>query len=178
MKCQTCGAIVAATADSCEFCGTSLEIAATKVPVTTMELAKEPHAVTPNLNAKINKKISFAEDSFNLITELNETEKNQFNWLAFFFPIAFLAGYGSKESAKKIAAVILIPVFLMSIVRYFSFSLASMVSAATLIWTIYVYYLVSTRHDKMTKKDKPFNMGTAIFYEIAFVICYGVLQSL
>lgn len=178
MKCKSCGAIVAATADSCEFCGAPTIEVSVEASATAEEKSNNLNSVSTDLNSKINKKIGFAEDSFNLISELNETEKNQFNWLAFIFPVGFLAGYGSKESAKKIAAVILIPVFAMSVVRYFSFSLASAISLVTFVWTIYVYFLVSTRQEKMTKKDKPFNMGTALFYEVVFVVLYSILQSL
>ena len=172
MKCQSCGAIVAATAESCEFCGTSLKNEGKTAPSTNQSA---PVKVSSNSR---NKPIGFAEDSFNLINELKETEKNSFNWLAFFFPIAYLAGYGGKESAKKIAAVVLIPVFLMSIIRYFSFNLSSTVALASFVWTVYVYFLVSTRQERMVKKDKPFDMGSAIVYQIIFAVAYVILEGL
>jgi uncharacterized membrane protein YukC len=100
------------------------------------------------------------------------------NWWAFFFPVAFLAGYYAKESAKKIATVVLIPVFVMAIIKYLSFSLAGAVSLASLAWTIYVYYLVSTRQGRMVNKDKPFELGTAVLYQLGFGVIYIILENL
>jgi len=179
MKCQSCGAIVAASADACEFCGTSMSVSnSVKMKSKSEEHTSLSSTSDNNLSSTIQKKVSFAEDSFNLISELKETEKNPFNWLAFFFPVAFLAGYGSTESAKKIALVILIPVLVMSIVKEFSYSLASSISVAIFVWTFYVDYLVSTRQDKMTKKDKPYNLGAGILYQVIFIIIYSIFQKI
>ena len=179
MKCQSCGAIVAASADTCDFCGTSLSASnAVKMKSKSVEHTSSSSSSDNNLGSTIQKKVSFAEDSFNLISELKETEKNPFNWLAFFFPVAFLAGYGSRESANKIALVILIPVLVMSIVKEFSYSLASSISVAIFVWTFYVDYLVSTRQEKMTKKDKPYNLGAGILYQVIFIIIYSIFQKI
>lgn len=177
MKCQSCGAIVAATAESCEFCGTSLQQQPASPPPAKTAGTQTTSAPSSNAVAT-QKKVGFAEDALNLIKELKETESNRMNWWAFFFPVAFLAGYSAKESAKKIAVVVLIPVLVMSIIRYLSFSLAGAISVANLVWVIYVYYLVSTRQERMVSKDKPFETGTAILYQIVFAIIYVILQNL
>lgn len=175
MKCQSCGAIVAATAERCEFCGTSLHnVTAPPAKKETAQTSSAP----ANTQVVAKAKVGFAEDALNLIKELKETETNKINWWAFFFPVAFLAGYAAKESAKKIAVVVLIPVLVMSIIRYLSFSLAGAISVASLVWTIYVYYLVSTRQERMVSKDKPFETGTAIVYQILFAIIYLFLENL
>lgn len=176
MKCLSCGAIVAASAESCEFCGTSLQSVPVVAPPANKSGSDEiPSTANP---AVTQKKVGFAEDAFNLISELKETEKNPMNWWAFFFPVAFLAGYYAKESAKKIATVVLIPVFVMAIIKYLSFSLAGAVSLASLAWTIYVYYLVSTRQGRMVNKDKPFELGTAVLYQLGFGVIYIILENL
>lgn len=158
MKCNSCGAINSSSITKCEFCGTDLY---------TAGVEKTGHIP-----------VTFFEDSLNLIKELSKTPSVGFNWWAFFFPVAFLGGYGGKANAQKIALVILIPVLAFSLIGYVSYRAANLIALVSLCWTFYVSYMVATRQSQMVKKERPFDMTTAIIFEVVYLIAYAILESL
>ena len=121
---------------------------------------------------------SFIKDTLNLISELHATAKSGFNVWAFFFPVAYLFGYGAGDNAKKVAATCLIPQFILAIVAYISWRLTSALDVVAVIWFLYVCYLVSTRTHALVVKGIPFNMVSAILAQLAFTFVYYLITLL
>ena len=170
MKCNTCKAIISSSSNHCEFCGE-------KITKSVKSTDNDNSSVNPKIQSN-KSSISFSEDAMNLVRELRETDSQGFNWWAFFFPVAFLSGHGNKDNAKKIAIVVLIPVLVLSIIKYLVPSLFSLLNILTIVWTIYVYYLVATRYSKMTKESLNFDLPTALVYQFLFIVIYLVIENL
>jgi hypothetical protein len=167
MKCQSCSAIVSAGKTECEFCG-----AATTAPANT---------ATPGdtVNNTPVPQVSFVQDAFNLIGEINSTPSKGFNFLAFLFPVAYLWGYGAHDNAKKVAANTLVPALVVSLLAYLSYRLANNINILATLWVLFVSYLVSTRIHVLAKTEgKAYDLGGGVVAQIVFVLVYYLIMAL
>jgi len=193
MKCHSCGAIGSPGKANCEFCGAAFVLmqagreaprapqapqAAPRSAVSVEEPKVEVDTSAPAGNKFVAPQISFVKDTLNLISELHTTAKSGFNIWAFFFPVAYLFGYGASDNAKKVAATCLIPQFILAIVAYISWRLTNALDVVAAIWFIYVCYLVSTRTHALVVKGVPYNMTTGILAQVAFTFVYYIITLL
>ncbi len=162
MKCPSCGAINSASLKDCEFCSAELQ------PQTGPAGETLPPPAP----------VSFAQDALNLFGEMNSAKSSGFNFLAFLFPIAFLFGYGAKETAKKLGLIILVPVLVESILSRLSLMAAVVLGYAVLGWVIYLSVLVATRTPSLVKKDNKFDMGQAVVAQVVYLIAYTIASLL
>jgi hypothetical protein len=117
-------------------------------------------------------------DAFNAVINLNKIPSEGFKFVSFIFPIAFLMGYGSKDWGKKVAIAFLLPICVVSLVAYVNIGLAALVDFVSLIWIIYLSYLVCSRHSVLVNKDKPFAMGTAVVSQLIFTLVWSIAVAL
>ena len=166
MKCNTCGAIGPANKRKCEFCGSEVENSGTAGTIAGVA------------NQVAGTQISFAKDSLNLVSELNTTPTSSFSWWAFFFPIAYLFGYGAIVNGKKVAVVMLIPVLIVSLLMYLSMRLAGIANALDYIWVLFISYLVATRTHALVVKEVNYNIGIGIGSQVLFFIASVIIMGL
>lgn len=193
MKCHSCGAIGSPGKANCEFCGAAFVLmqagreaprapqapqAAPRAAVSPEETVVDVGNSAPTGNTFATPQISFVKDTLNLIGELHATTKSGFNIWAFFFPVAYLFGYGASDNAKKVAATCLIPQFILAILAYISWRLTNALDVVAAIWFLYVCYLVSTRTHALVVKGVPYNMTTGILAEIVFIFVYYIIALL
>lgn len=158
MKCPSCGAINSASLKECEFCSAELQ----------------PQTGPAGEALPLPAQVSFAQDALNLFGELNSAKSSGFNFLAFLFPIAFLFGYGAKETAKKLGLIILLPVVVEGILSRASLMLSIVLGYAVLGWVIYLSVLVATRTPSLVKKDNKFDMGQAVLAQFVYFVAYFI----
>jgi len=121
---------------------------------------------------------NFVLDAFNSVISLNKIPSEGFKLLSFIFPIAFLMGYGSKDWGKKVATAFLLPLCVVSLIAYLNAGLAELVDIASLIWILYVSYLVCSRHSALVSKDQPFAMGTAVVSQLIFTLAWSIAVAI
>ena len=161
MKCPSCEAINSASRKDCEFCSAALQ----------------PQTGPAGEALPAPAQVSFAQDALNLFGELNSTKSSGFNFLAFLFPIAYLFGYGAKDTTQKLGLIILVPVLVESILSRLSLMAAVVLGYAVLGWVIYLSVLVATRTQALVNKNNKFDMGQAVVAQVVYIIAY-VIASL
>lgn len=169
MKCGACGAINGSSVQSCDFCATDLYAAANAV--------RHAQAGTSIAVASV-PQVTFVKDSLKLIEELNKSPAGGFNWKAFLFPIGFLAGYNADDNAKKVATVILIPTFILSMLMYVGGSITGLFSVVFYVWGFFVSYLVATRTQALARTSQSFNLGRAIGFHAVYFLAYSFILAL
>lgn len=162
MKCQSCGAIGSPGKSKCDFCGASID----------------GGSAGNTLNTVAAPQVSFINDTLNLVGEINSTPSSGFNLWAFFFPVAYLWGYGAQDNAKKVAATTLIPILIISIVGYLSLNLANALNVLATVWVFFISYLVSTRTHALVVKGGNYNTGAGILAQVIFIVLYYIILSL
>ena len=161
MKCGSCGAIGSVANVNCQFCGNQL---ANIKPNTGHKLTKEVS------KEKIGALSSYVQDSMNMVQDLGKTPSSKFNILAFLFPVSYLWGYGARDNAKSIAAVIIAPQMIIWVVSIFVTSLATLLAVGQFLWTIYVHFMVSTRLEALTSRDKEYAFVEGILVTVAYLV--------
>ena len=161
MKCGSCGAIGSVANNNCQFCGNQL---ANIKPNTGNNLRK---AVSTQ---KIGALSSYVQDSMNMVQDLGKTPSSKFNILAFLFPVSYLWGYGARDNAKSIATVIIAPQLIIWVVSIFITSLATLLAVGQFLWTIYVHFMVSTRLEALTSRDKEYAFVEGILVTVAYLV--------
>jgi hypothetical protein len=167
MKCGSCGAIGSVANINCQFCGNQL---AKIKPNTDNKLTKEVG------KEKIGALSSYVQDSMNMVQDLGKTPSSQFNILAFLFPVSYLWGYGARDNAKSIATVIIAPQIIIWVVSIFVTSLATLLVVGQFIWTIYVHFMVSTRLEALTSRDKEYAFVEGILVTVAYLVILNVFS--
>ena len=175
MKCGGCGAIGSSSTADCEFCGNKLAASAEPTVGSNSGTPVVPLSVDPN------KFINYVKDSVSLIRDLGSSPSGGFNLAAFFFPVAYLWGFGAKDNAKTVATVIIVPIVAVAL-------LVALIGADTEIawlalalqfgWTIYVSWIVSTRSGLLVRKDKPYDWGQGILALFVYGIIIAVANAL
>ena len=160
MKCGSCGAIGSVANINCQFCGNRLAIIE---PNTGNKLTKEVG------KEKIGALSSYVQDSMNMVQDLGKTPSSKFNILAFLFPVSYLWGYGARDNAKSIATVIIAPQMIIWVVSIFITSLATLLAVGQFLWTIYVHFMVSTRLEALTSRDKEYAFVEGILVTVAYL---------
>ena len=161
MKCGSCGAIGSVANINCQFCGNQL---AKIKPNTGNKLTKEVS------KEKIGALSSYVQDSMNMVQDLAKTPSSQFNIWAFLFPVSYLWGYGARDNAKSIATVIIAPQMIIWVVSIFITSLATLLAVGQFLWTIYVHFMVSTRLEALTSRDKEYALVDGILVTVAYLV--------
>lgn len=164
MQCNSCGSINPSTANNCTFCGSKLQGGGAS------------GGSSSGGGSSIN--LSFFQDAFNLLKELNDLPSERIKWWSFFFPVAYLAGYDAQRVAQQIAFLIIIPAIVIKIVFVHNWAILFRLSAIMLVWQCYMGFLVGTRHTKLIKAKTQFNMGNAVMYQIIFIIAYSLITGL
>lgn len=165
MKCGACGAINGSSTQECDFCQTNLYAAA-----------------SPGVQAQVGAslaaapQVTFVKDAVKLIEELNKTPSRGFNIWAFLFPIGYLAGYNADDNAKKVATVILIPTFILSMLMYVSD--AFLFSIVFYAWALFVSYLIATRTQSLARVGTPFSLGRAAGFHTVYLLLYYFILAL
>ena len=168
MKCLSCGAENKSSAKYCEYCGG--EIASKPEQKQAMSNNNHKNSSEPN---------DFIPGADHPIFHIwnKSFSRNPFNWLAFFFPVAFLAGYGAKKAAvgasvQVIALVIFADIVFASLgYSFYSIGLTPFIIALLPICifsykvSIYSDYLIGTKGD--------FNLGIAIISQIIYTLVYN-----
>lgn len=168
MKCGACGAIGSSSHAECEFCGNKLSS------------SNERSIVSGGNGGLSGDQISgYVKDSFSLIQDLSKSPSGGFKIVPFFFPVPYLWGYGAKDNAKSVAAVLLVPQLLASLlVLILGFKISSLVALAQLGWNIYVNWMVSTRISLLAKQEGAYDWGQGIIALIVFAVLGGIISSL
>ena len=169
MKCSSCNADNAPNAVSCEYCG---EILGAKSRTTVVSAAANAPPGTSSLSPD-----DFAPSKDDPGFQLwnSKLPKNDFRWWAFFFPIAYLAGYGAKKSAVAVGVTILAPVLIFRIVHTVSWKAAAIVQLAMVAYLLFYSYKVAIHADSLTKEKSEFNMPIAIGMQVIYTIIYSAL---
>ena len=167
MKCGSCGAIGSVANINCQFCGNQL---ANVKPNTGNKLTK---AVSKQ---KIGALSSYVQDSMNMVQDLGKTPSSKFNILAFLFPVSYLWGYGARDNAKSIATVIIAPQMIIWVVSIFVTSLATLLAVGQFLWTIYVHFMVSTRLEALTSRDKEYAFVEGILVTLAYLVILNLFS--
>lgn len=161
MQCNSCGSINPSTANNCAFCGSKLQSG-----------SGQANSSGSSIN------LSFFQDAFNLLKELNDLPAGTIKWWSFFFPVAYLAGYDSQRVAQQIGFLVIVPAILIHIVFAHNWHVLLQLSMIMLAWQCYIGFLVGTRHSKLIKAKAQFNMGSALMYQFIFIIIYSIVTSL
>ncbi len=161
MKCGSCGAIGSVSNSNCQFCGNQLTKVKSGTDSNTRKAENAP---------KSGALASYVQDSMNMVQDLGKSPSSQFNIWAFLFPVAYLWGYGARDNAKSIATVIIAPQILIWAVSIFITSLTALLSVGQLIWTIYVHFMVATRLEVLTTRDKEYAFVDGILAAVVYLI--------
>ena len=169
MKCLSCGAENKASVKFCEYCGGDIKS------------QLEQRNVVSN-----NNKTTSSSDFSDFIPNADHPifhvwnksfPRNPFNWLAFLFPIAFLAGYGAKKAAVgasvQVIALALFADIIFSVIGYSFYSIGLTPFIIALVPIIILAYKVSIYSDHLIGSKGDFNMGVAIIAQIIYSLVYN-----
>jgi hypothetical protein len=152
-----------------------------KVPMPTQnhnQVISSPKPIAEDEKNISYSEISYFHDTLNLIKELQVTPKSSFNWKAFFFPVAYLYGFGASDNAKKVATTTLVPLFVLAVISHSSQSLAGFFGVVMIIWNLYISYLIGTRSHALVVPNKKYNLPLGIVVQVIFIGIASVLKSL
>lgn len=161
MKCSSCGAIGSITKSNCQFCGSQM---ANPRPQT------EKNILESESDKKNSPLLDQVQDSLNMIRDLGESPSSRFNIWAFLFPVAYLWGYGARENSKSIATVIIVPQIFIWLVSLFIIDFTTILSIGQLMWTIYVHFMVATRLEVLTMRDKEYSVVDGILAALVYLL--------
>ena len=175
MKCLSCGAENTASAKHCEYCGGDLNSQAKKVAPEKIDNnfhSNQAKAPESDLN-------SYIPNSDHPIFHVwnRDFPRNTFNWWAFFFPIAFLAGYGAKKAAVgasvQVVALALLTHIIFATVGYNLFEIGLTPIILLLIPICILAYKISIYSDYLVGARGDFNVGIAIVAQIIYTVIYN-----
>lgn len=168
---MACSAVNLQAATYCEYCGTAL----------TARLRSE--GAEPTLSGASSETASpfqwtdFAPSRDDAGFHLWSTKlpKSQFNWWAFFFPVAYLGGYGAKKSAVAVSISVLACALIFAVIHAFSYRVSALAVWGLLGFIIAISYKVAIHTDALIGKKRDFSMPMAIGLQVVYLILYGVL---
>lgn len=169
MKCLSCGSENPVGVKFCEYCGTALAgqkaTASTASPLRSAgkpASAAVPATLWPSLNDPI----------FHVWREPNGSP---FRWMAFFFPVAYLAGYHAERAAIGMTLILLATYLASSILAVASVKLGGLfLIAATVFYGVKVAFAA----DRFTQRDGGFQWGPAIGFQLIYMALYGGLAAI
>ena len=171
MKCSACGADNVPNITFCEYCGSAVGRKPTKKEVFDRHTGSETAQSFVGANIFPN----MSDPAYQVWMNKCSIPTNDFNWLAFIFPVGYLAGYGAISSALAVifstAALFLTSGFLAGL----SHGRLSALALVALIVSIVYTYRIAKRVDSIigNNRDKAkFNwvaaIGLTILYSIIF----------
>lgn len=171
MKCPSCGAQATAGGKFCDYCGASLAAPAVVVPAAAVPAAQRPD---PGAGSGRKDWQSYWPAPSDPVFHLwNQPPTNRFRWIAFIFPLAWLAGYGALRAAIGLALV------------FIAAGVVDEVLDQVLHWRwadlwfvvlVCVYsYKVSTNVDRLAPSRGEFNWITAFVFMLAYCVLLGIL---
>jgi hypothetical protein len=163
MKCSRCGAESKVNAASCEYCGTPLSFTVKASGENAANSASSPDIV------------AMVKDLPNSYQQLFQLPNQNFNFWAFLFPVGFISGYGDTNSAIRAGLVILAPNILATILGALSWRIFFAVNMLAAIFIFVLHIMYGLKVNALFTKTQPFNIGTAILFELIFVLITGVL---
>ena len=166
MKCSSCGAESKNTAGDCEYCGTPLSFAVKGSNETAANSNSSPDIV------------GIVKDLPNSYQQLFQLPNQNFNFWAFLFPVGFISGYGDTNSAIRAGLMILAPNILATILGAFSWRILFAVNMLALIFIFVLHIMYGLKVSAVSTKTQPFNIGTAILFELIFILITGVFAYL
>jgi hypothetical protein len=171
MKCKSCGSDNSAALKFCEYCGVDLH--------SQSQTASQSQSNNQNLNSSSSDLNSYIPSSKDPIFHVwnKDFPKNSFNWLAFIFPVAFLAGYGAKKPAVGAAFQIFLMLLAVDIL-YSAIGLNLLLLGLhayllVLVPLLFFSYKVSIHSDYLIGRKPEFNMVFAIVAQIIYTIVYN-----
>jgi hypothetical protein len=175
MKCLACGAEMSASTKFCEYCGSAAAAAAGGGSPAAIAAAKAvPAAAQPRAEAGKSAATSVWPHPDDLIFRLwNAPAAHPIRWLAFFFPLAWLAGHGAVRAALGLAAIF-IAGDLVSRVLTIAYSGAAAFLFAVLV--IFYSYKVAVNADRLAPVRGKFHWGMAIGFTLAYVLVIVLLS--
>jgi hypothetical protein len=178
MKCPSCSAENEPNAAFCEYCGTALGKMPTANQVYDKATGSETAVAATGTSSNSGFWPATTDPAFQLWTNKSTTPENSFNWLAFFFPVGYLAGYGAIRSAVAvILSTLALFLFAGFVAGLAGQSFHTMSRIALLVSLVYAYR-IATHVDgiigtsRESRDKSKFNwvaaIGLTIFYSIAF----------
>ena len=170
MKCSSCSAENAPGATFCEYCGTNLKTKPTADEVFDKNTGSETAqtARTANIFPKM------TDPAFQLWSSKCNLQRNKFNWIAFFFPAGYLAGYGAISSALAVILSMLALVFVAAILAGVFGKSYILISAAVTIISLVYFYRLAVRVESIIGK-KPNKAEFNWLHAIGFTFLYSII---
>lgn len=171
MKCSTCSAENEPGVAFCDYCGSALGRKPTKAEVFDANTGSE------TVNASVNTNIfpNISDPAYQVWMSKCSIPTNDLNWLAFIFPVGYLAGYGAISSGLAVifsnAALFLIAGILIQL----SHGRWSALALVALVASVVYSYRIAKRVDGILGKNRDkakFNwiaaIGLTVIYSIIF----------
>lgn len=175
MKCPSCSAENAPGATFCEYCGTAVGREPTKNEIFDKNTGAAT-AQTAQASSGANIFPNMSDPAYQVWTNKCNIPTNDLNWLAFIFPVGYLAGYGAISSALAVifstAALFLSTGFLVGL----SHGRLSALALVALVVSIVYTYRIAKRVDGILGKNRDkakFNWGAAIGLTILYSIIFN-----
>jgi hypothetical protein len=92
--------------------------------------------------------------------------------------VGFISGYGDTNSAIRAGLMILTPNILAAILGAFSWRILFAVNMLAAIFIFVLHIMYGLKVSAVSSKTQPFNMGTAILFELIFALITGVVAYL
>jgi hypothetical protein len=170
MKCLACGAEMSASTKFCDYCGSAVAAAAGSAPhkaaATVAPVATQPAGG----NAQPSSVWPHPED---LVFRLwNAPAAHPIRWLAFFFPLAWLAGYGALRPALGLALIFLVGDI---VARVLTFAYVGVSGLLFAVLVIFYSYKVAVNAERLAPVRGKFNWGVAIGFMLAYVVVIALL---
>ena len=172
MKCLACSAVNQGGASFCEYCGTALSTKLSSIAVESLDPGSR--ALTPEQSFRIGDYLPSAEDpAFHLWN--TALPKSSFKWWAFFFPVAYLGGYGAKKSAVAVAVSILVAALFFAVVQAVSYRAATFAVWGLIGFVFVISYKVAVHSERLIGTKPKFNYVPAIALQLVYVLLYSAL---
>lgn len=167
MKCHACGAESALSTKFCEYCGVPVAATAGAPPLPVRSAAAAQPTVAHSAAGADSMWPSLADPVFHL---WQKPGTNSFRWLAFIFPIGYLAGYGGERAAIGLGGMFL----LASIAARVLAVLHVRTDIALTVFVLLYSWRVATHVDSLVPRRTDFHWGKAIGFTLLYAIVVGV----
>ncbi|QWD80521.1 zinc ribbon domain-containing protein [Polynucleobacter sp. MWH-Spelu-300-X4] len=167
MKCSSCGAENKASVGPCEYCGAPLG-AAPKAPVGS---SSATNSSSPDV-------VAMVKDLPNSYQQLFQLPNQNFNFWAFLFPVGFMAGYGDSNAAIRSGLMILAPSVIAAILGALSWRLLFAVHLIAGIFIFVLHIMFGLKVAAISSKTQPFNIGSAVLFELILLLIGGAVSYL
>lgn len=167
MKCHACGAESALSTKFCEYCGVAVVATAGAPPLPVRAAVGAAAPASQSATAADSIWPTLADPIFHL---WQKSGTNPFRWLAFIFPIGYLAGYGSERAAIGLGGMFL----LASIAAKVLSALHVRTDIALTVFVLLYSWRVATHVDSLAPRRTDFHWGKAIGFTLLYAIVVGV----